>query len=73
MMQAVEINGKKYEFQESWDILEEKTVTIDGKKYVPEEDAYDAVDLAHRETAEEITKKKDLNEILHYCYGIMDF
>ena len=47
--------------------------------YVYEDTAYEAIDLAKREVAQEIIdlynkgKVKTVDEILHHCYGIVDF
>ena len=69
----------------SLEILEKKTVyigpgaSLTSGNYIPEDDAYDALDLGKREIAQSIIDKYHENpkitvsEILHYCYGIVDF
>ena len=43
--------------------------------YIKEDDAWEAVDMAKREIAQAIIDKnfKSLDEVWHYCYGIVDF
>lgn len=64
-------------WKDCWDVLEEGTVEIDGKLYVKEDDAYDAVDQAMRELAWKIhvmlCEGKSKNEIDKYVTDICDF
>lgn len=67
--------------KDCWEYLERNTHTpgASEKPYVYEDDAYDAVDLAKREMAQEIVnlchtgKVKSVEDILFHCYGVMDF
>ena len=64
-------------WKDCWDVLEEGTVEIDGKSYVKEDEAYDAVDQAMRELAWKIhvmlCEGKSKNEIDKYVTDIVDF
>ncbi len=64
-------------WKDSWDVLEKGTIEIDGKSYVKEDEAYDAVDQAMRELAWKIhvmlCERKSKNEIDKYVTDIVDF
>ena len=64
-------------WKDPFEKLEESLIEIDGKSYVPEDIAYDAVDQAMRELAWKIhvmlCEGKSKNEIDKYVTDICDF
>ena len=80
-----EIKETKTVFYKPWprdcyEYVKDNTYHVPNRgPYVYEDTAYEAIDLAKREVAQGIIdlynegKAKTVDEILHHCYGIVDF
>ena len=80
-----EIKEEKTVFYKPWprdcyEYVKDNTYHVPNRgPYVYEDTAYEAIDLAKREVAQGIIdlynegKAKTVDEILHHCYGIVDF